>query len=202
MGSVNNKDSFVLSEVVQALREHQRALSTLPASTRRAGVALILAEHWEELSVLLIQRAVRNSDPWSGHIAFPGGHQERSDSDLFETVVRETQEEVGIVLSPTDYVSQLPFEKPYTSDQGSDLLVGPFVFVLREVPKLVLNQEVSEVIWVTLEQLNSGELLSQEIVHFNNNEYQLPGFRLNDKQFVWGLTYRILRSFFSIIART
>lgn len=202
MDSTNNKDSFVLSEVVRALRENEPASSTIPENTRRAGVALILKVHGEELNVLLIQRAVRENDPWSGHIAFPGGHHEESDADLFDTVIRETQEEVGITLSPADYVSQLPFEKPYTSDQRSDLLVRPLVFVLRHMPELILNYEVSEVIWVPLERLNSGELLTHETVHFNNNEYQLPGFRLNDKQFVWGLTYRILQRFFSIIARS
>lgn len=173
--------------------------TTIPKNTRQAGVALILEALDEELSVLFIQRAEREDDPWSGHVAFPGGHQEQSDSNLLQTVIRETREEVGIVLSPSDCVGQLPIEKPYTSDQRSDLVVRPYVFVLNHAPDVILNHEVSEVFWVRLERLITGELLTHETVHFNRSEYKLPGFRLNDNQFVWGLTYRILQRFCSIV---
>ncbi|MYD46765.1 MAG: CoA pyrophosphatase [Gammaproteobacteria bacterium] len=198
----NNKESRVLAAIVRALRENETPKKIIPANSRRAGVALILKALGTDLSVLFIQRAIREGDPWSGHIAFPGGHQERSDTDVLQTVVRETKEEVGITLTHSDCVSQLPFEKPYTSDQRTDLVVLPYVFVLSHEPDLNLNHEVSEAIWVPLAQLVSGELITLKTVHFNRNEYQLPGFRLNDKQFVWGLTYRILQRFFSIIGET
>lgn len=198
MVSANNKDSLVLPEIVRALLGNETLATTIPSNTRQAGVALILKALNEELSVFFIQRALRENDPWSGHIAFPGGHHERSDIDLLHTVIRETQEEVGITLSPADCVSQLPIEKPYTADQKTDLVVRPYVFVLTQEPELKLNHEVSETIWVPLRQLVSGDLLTYETVRFNTNEYQLPGFRLNDKHFVWGLTYRVLQRFFSI----
>ena len=200
MSPANNKDSLVLSAIVRALRENASETKTFPANARRAGVALILKALGKDLSVLFIQRAVREEDPWSGHIAFPGGHYDRSDADVLQTVVRETKEEVGISLTPSNCVSQLPFEKPYMSDQPTDLVVLPHVFVLTHEPDINVNHEVSEVIWVPLAPLASGELITHKTVHFNRNEYQLPGFLLNNKQFVWGLTYRILQRFFSIVA--
>lgn len=201
MSSTHNKDSLVLPAIVRALRENETPSKTIPANSRRAGVALILKALGKDLSVLFIQRALHEDDPWSGHIAFPGGHHERTDTDVLQTVVRETEEEVGITLAPSDCVSQLPFEKPYTSDQRTDLVVLPYVFVLTHEPDLYLNHEVSEVMWVSLTQLVSGELLTNETVNFNSKEYQLPGFRLNDKHFIWGLTYRVLQRFCSIIAQ-
>lgn len=202
MSSSHNKDSLVLPAIVRALRESEPPLKAIPANSRRAGVALILKALGKDLRVLFIQRALHEDDPWSGHIAFPGGHHERSDTDVLQTVVRETKEEVGITLAPSDCVSQLPFEKPYTSDQRTDLVVLPYVFVLTHEPHLYLNHEVSEVMWVPLTQLVSGELLTNETVNFNSKEYQLPGLRLNDKHFIWGLTYRVLQRFCSIIAQT
>ena len=202
MSPANNKDARVLSAIVRALRENASPTKTSPANARRAGVALILKALGKDLSILFIQRAVREEDPWSGHIAFPGGHYDRSDTDVLQTVVRETKEEVGITLTPSDCLSQLPYEKPYTSDQPTDLVVLPHVFVLTHEPDINLNHEVSEVIWVSLAQLASGELITYKTVHFNRKKYQLPGFLLNDKQFVWGLTYRILQRFFSIVGET
>jgi len=202
MSSANNKESLSLSTIVCALRENETPPNTVPANSRSAGVALILKSIGEDMSVLFIERALREDDPWSGHIAFPGGHQDRSDTGVLQTVVRETKEEVGITLTPSECVSQLPFEKPYTSDQRTDLVVLPYVFVLTHEPELYLNHEVSEVIWVPLKLLISGELLTTETVNFNSKEYRLPGFRLNDKHFVWGLTYRVLQRFCSILDQT
>ena len=202
MSSTNNKESLSLSTIVRALRENETPPETVPANSRSAGVALILKALGEDLSVLFIERALREDDPWSGHIAFPGGHQDRSDTGVLQTVVRETKEEVGITLTPSECVSQLPFEKPYTSDQRTNLVVLPYVFVLTHEPELYLNHEVSEVIWVPLKLLISGELLTTETVNFNSKEYHLPGFRLNDKHFVWGLTYRVLQRFCSILNQT
>lgn len=199
MGSANNKDSLVLSRIEKKLRDSETQPIITPPHARRAGVALILRSFGGELNILFIRRALREDDPWSGHIAFPGGHHERSDTDLMSTVIRETYEEVGVVLSRSECVCQLPFEKPYTSDQRSDLVVLPYVFVLTHDPNVQLNHEVSEVIWAPLEQLVSGELLTHETVHFNENEYRLPGFRLKKKHFVWGLTFRVLHRFFTII---
>ena len=199
MSSANNKESSVLLELVRALRENEVPERLIPANSRLAGVALILRALGRDLSVLFIQRAIREGDPWSGHIAFPGGHHDRTDTDVLHTVVRETKEEVGITLTSSDCVSQLPVEKPYTSDQRTDLVVLPYVFALTYEPELYLNYEVSEVIWVPLKQLISGELATIETVNFNSKEYQLPGFRLNERHFVWGLTYRVLQRFCSII---
>ncbi|MDH4045507.1 MAG: NUDIX domain-containing protein, partial [Gemmatimonadota bacterium] len=62
----------------------------------RAAVAVMLAQESE--SVLLIRRAERVDDPWSGHIGLPGGRTSPSDADLLVTAMRETTEEVGVRL--------------------------------------------------------------------------------------------------------
>ena len=62
-----------------------------------AAVAIILTPQPD--SILLIRRADRSGDPWSGHMALPGGRREPSDSDLAATAIREVAEEVGIQLS-------------------------------------------------------------------------------------------------------
>jgi hypothetical protein len=48
-----------------------------------AAVAIILTPQPD--SILFIRRADRSGDPWSGHMALPGGRRDPSDLDLAGT---------------------------------------------------------------------------------------------------------------------
>jgi 8-oxo-dGTP pyrophosphatase MutT (NUDIX family) len=58
-----------------------------------AAVAILLVPDPD--SMLLIRRAERGDDPWSGQMGLPGGRRHATDPDLRHTAVRETLEEVG-----------------------------------------------------------------------------------------------------------
>ena len=96
---------------------------------RRAAVAVVLSELENELSVLLVRRSEREGDPWSGHMALPGGLAQSSDADLAQTARRETLEEVGIDLLRAELLGGLDDITPMRS---SELAVRPFVFWLNE----------------------------------------------------------------------
>ena len=66
-------------------------------TTLKAAVALVLRAR-DPLEILLVKRAVSDADPWSGHMALPGGRYDKSDPDFLSTAKRETIEEVGIDL--------------------------------------------------------------------------------------------------------
>ena len=97
-------------------RRVQRALAHLqvgaeppPSDTRHAAVALLLrGVHLDELEVLLMKRAEREGDRWSGQIGLPGGHEEEADQDLVETARRESREEVGVDPGAEDGGGQHP----------------------------------------------------------------------------------------------
>ena len=61
---------------------------------QRASVAVVLREGAHSAEVLLIERAIFEGDPWSGHMAFPGGRMETEDDSTRITAARETFEEV------------------------------------------------------------------------------------------------------------
>ena len=44
---------------------------------KRSAVAMILQVREGELHILMIKRAEREGDPWSGHMAFPGGRMDQ-----------------------------------------------------------------------------------------------------------------------------
>ena len=62
----------------------------------QAAVAAVFHLRRDDLYLLFIERAAHPTDPWSGHIAFPGGTAEPDDPDLKYTAERETREELGL----------------------------------------------------------------------------------------------------------
>src|SRR5512146_1015690 len=111
-----------------------------------AAVAIVQAQ-LPEHSVLLMRRAERVGDPWSGHWSFPGGRREPEDPDLLHTALRELEEECGIRLDRGQLEKVLP---PATARrrQGRSLKVAPFVFrVDSEMPSTLDPGEAVEAVW-------------------------------------------------------
>jgi 8-oxo-dGTP pyrophosphatase MutT (NUDIX family) len=85
----------VLDRLLTALAGRRPVESSDPERPQ-AAVALLLAPNPDQL--LLIRRADRVGDPWSGHLALPGGGRQARDRDLLATAIRETAEETAVEL--------------------------------------------------------------------------------------------------------
>ena len=88
----------LLQLVESGLANHRPGRKWLKGLRKRAAVALILQLHAGELCVLMIRRAEHEGDPWSGHMAFPGGRLEAQDRNGLAAARRETEEEIGLHL--------------------------------------------------------------------------------------------------------
>lgn len=178
-------------------REHlRRALASpaprdAPPASRAAAIAALLAHGSAGVEILLIRRAERLGDPWSGHMALPGGHREPGDFDLLATALRETREEIGVDLAQqAELLGRLDDMTPATSAR---VVVRPFVFALDAQPALKASSEVERAIWTPLADLASGSRAAvYELVHAGQR-LSFEGFRVGDRV-VWGLTYRVLGS--------
>src|SRR4249920_2600283 len=86
---------ITLPDIERRLANYEAQLSPIRPSTRQAAVAIILRERLREgdragtnvTDLLFIRRAEKSGDPWSGHMAFPGGHIELSDGSLLDAAV-------------------------------------------------------------------------------------------------------------------
>lgn len=155
---------------------------------RRAAVAALLHEGEDGPAVLLMKRADRDGDPWSGQVSLPGGRYEAADADLRTTAMREAEEELALALA-TDarYLGRLEARRagPHQME------VSPYVFVTDRVPALRLGLEATATFWLPLTRCALGQL---------DSTYDWPGPPMKmtfpcwlwDGYTVWGLTMRIL----------
>jgi 8-oxo-dGTP pyrophosphatase MutT (NUDIX family) len=84
-----------------------------PAHTVQESLESFFSQSWVQQGdpeVLLIKRAARPGDRWTGHIALPGGKREPRDPDDRATSERETREETGLELNVDHclYIGNLP----------------------------------------------------------------------------------------------
>ncbi|MCC6213906.1 MAG: CoA pyrophosphatase [Polyangiaceae bacterium] len=161
---------------------------------------MVLRSGGTGVETLLMRRAEREGDPWSGHMAFPGGRHDPSDETLMVTAVREAREEVGLDLA-TDatLLGELPEIPVWAYGKPTDLYVSSFVFELHRGAPWAASAEVAELLWVDLAPLARGEGLTQVPWTWEGKQIPLPGFDIGGRV-VWGLTYRMLASFFEALA--
>ena len=90
----------LLQLIETRLADHSPGRKLLRRLMKRSSVAMVLQVRQGELHILMIKRAEREGDPWSGHMAFPGGRMDKGDANGYAVAVRETEEEVGLTLGP------------------------------------------------------------------------------------------------------
>ena len=176
-----------------AFRGRAHRPATLRGDERFAAVAAILHDRSGEAEVLLIRRAHKEGDPWSHHMAFPGGRQDPTDRDLLHTALRETEEEVGLKLVPEQHlVGRLDDLPAVVRGNRMGLVIAPFVFAVKEEPVLVpRTEEVEEVVWAQLSALAQGTLDTKYGYQFGEQTVELPGYDVGGRV-VWGMTHRML----------
>ncbi len=187
----------MFGRIAELLSERKSdAVPDLCDSTR-ASVAMILHQGDSDVEILFIQRAAHDLDPWSGHIAFPGGKLEEGELEC-QAALRETYEEVGIDLDQGCYLGRL------SDITGANLPVRVSC-CLFSVDRLrcspVLNEEVCDLFWVTLSDLRDPERHLQSRVAFGEKYFEVPAIRLpvENKPVLWGITYRLVMQFLCIL---
>ena len=182
----------LLQLITTRLAAHSPSKPRLRPLMKRSAVAMILQVQAGELHILMIKRAEREGDPWSGHMAFPGGRMEKADANGFAVAVRETAEEIGLQLGDEDEcIGRLSDLNARPRKTALGMAVSPFVFRLDREVEFTPNYEVAETVWVPLEYLL--EESNRETMQWNwkGMDIPMPCYMYNG-YCIWGLSLMML----------
>jgi 8-oxo-dGTP pyrophosphatase MutT (NUDIX family) len=152
-----------------------------------AAVAAVLTE---DASLLFIHRVAYDGDPWSGHLAFPGGRIEDSDASPRHAAEREAAEEVGLILTESQSLGRLED----ITGSTIPLCVSCHVIGISTLPDLKLNDEVEDAFTVKLSALadRTKRVEAEFEIRGETKPYPAIDLGLDEKPLLWGLTYRFV----------
>ncbi|MAG30909.1 MAG: coenzyme A pyrophosphatase [Deltaproteobacteria bacterium] len=169
-------------------------------TSRSAAVSLVLREAGPDLEALFIRRAEHEDDPWSGHLALPGGRIDPEDAHPRAAAERETIEELGLDLSGARTLGRLSDVMGY----AESIRVSAYVYGIEGDPELRPNHEIREAFWSPLHHCTDPERQMMREFSYLEHSLPLPTIRLLDEDgapVLWGITYKFMDDFMSTIGR-
>jgi 8-oxo-dGTP pyrophosphatase MutT (NUDIX family) len=189
-----------IKRLTAALVAHPGKKIPAEGNERYAAIAVVFragADGQPEL--LMIKRAAYDTDPWSGHVACPGGRAEPRDRDLEETAVRETWEETGVDIRARGRVLGTLDDLAPRISALPPLVIRPFVAVVDSAVTIAANPEVADAFWVPMSALQERARWGLGLVDIRGESHEVDVFRHNEHT-VWGLTERVLKNLMERLA--
>jgi len=120
-----------------------------------------------------------------GQVCFPGGKQEPTDSDLLQTALRETEEEIDLKAKDVEILGELDDIPTITTNY----VISPFVGLIPHPYSFRIDsREIREVFSVPLSFLTDDANFSRDTW-----SYAYEG------HIIWGATARIIRQFVDLM---
>jgi len=178
----------------------RRAVATVAdEQARRAAVAVVLTDEAVPC-LLLVRRLERAGDPWSGHVAFPGGFSSPGDASPEATAAREAEEETGLPLARIgELLGRLDDVAP-RSVLLPRITVTPAVFAVGSRYAVAPGPEVAEAAWLPAHLL--FDPASREVVTIDLPSGRRAFEAISVAGFtIWGLTERVLAQIPPLLAQ-
>ena len=168
--------------------------SEKPSGRPQASVLIAIlnyGEYIESPELIYTQRSGHLSTH-SGEVSFPGGKAEDGDASLFDTALRESNEEMSLnggdvtMLGKLDYlISRHKIE------------VNPFIATVDKAQDLKANEEIQEIFTVPLSFLLDPKNIKRESIERQGSVWEVPTWSLKNQK-IWGLTAMITINFLNV----
>jgi 8-oxo-dGTP pyrophosphatase MutT (NUDIX family) len=157
----------------------------------RAGVLVpLIAAADRDATTAVLTRRRADLRRHAGEISFPGGREDPGDGDLFQTALREAEEEIGLPRSSVTLLGELP----PTPTFATNYVIHPYVgSISRPQQWLASPQEVDAVLELSLGELARAKTrtrLTRRGITFETDSYVLG------EHLIWGATARIIQHLF------
>ncbi|XP_028029353.1 nucleoside diphosphate-linked moiety X motif 8 [Bombyx mandarina] len=174
---------------ISKLKELPIFLSKEVTYKTKASVLVPLCVENDQVCLLYTLRS-SNLSNHSGQVSFPGGKMDKNE-DVYETALRETEEEIGISREHIDIWSKMP------QVQGRDrnIAITPVIGLLRNYHRDNLRPNLGEVEEIFTVPMKTFCDVNNH-AHLEYDGIIIPVF-LNEKHKIWGITGMITHLFLS-----
>jgi 8-oxo-dGTP pyrophosphatase MutT (NUDIX family) len=166
---------------------------TDPTKYKKAGVLILLIKDNddEEYKILFTKRS-EQLKTHSGEVSFPGGKWEEGDSNLYQTALRESNEEINLDIQNVTKLGLLNFLL-----SRHKIEVNPFVGYLNQLQDFKGNFEIDEIFTVPISFLMNEENIEYKEFNRKDLKVYIPSWVYNGNR-IWGLTAMIAADFLNI----
>ncbi len=190
-------DQKNLPELIrESLNSREPKLShDAPSHYRHAGVLIpLFAENG--IHKVLFTKRTEIVEHHKGQISFPGGAADPEDKSIEETVLRESNEEIGLAGKDIEILGRIDD----TLTLESKFIVHPFVGIVHSPYDFVISRiEVDRIIKVPWDNLISSHMENRTCsVERNGLTYQTPVYEYNGDR-IWGATAKMVQNFLNIL---
>ena len=163
----------------------------------RCGVVLLIAERGPGAdatpALLIMRRAERAGDPWSGQVSFPGGRVQPDDADTRAAALRELSEETGLrpdaSFMPVGRLSDL-----LTREHGRHrpMVVTPYAYRVPRALAVAPSEEAARLWWEPLATLVDPERQRSQVWRVAGLPLPFPAIEVGGAR-LWGLSLMMVK---------
>lgn len=182
-----------IAPLAARLEHHRARRNPLRRQLKRAAVAALIRDSRDGLQVLLVERAHRPGDPWSGDMALPGGRIEAVDeASASRAACRETAEEIGVIINRSLGLGRLSDRLTLDHGRRRPMVISPFVYRWPDDARITLNNEIAGWQWISLGWLDEPANRDRMTWHVRGLAKSMPCYDCGNGRRLWGLTLLML----------
>lgn len=182
-----------LAPLIARLERHRPRRHPWRRRLKRAAVAALLRDSSQGAQVLVVERAHRPGDPWSGDMALPGGRIEATDeASASRAACRETAEEIGVEIDRSMGLGRLSDRLSLDHGRRRPMVISPFVYRWPAGATIQPNAEIADWQWLSLAWLDEPANRGRLIWRVRGFARPMPCHDCGDGRRLWGLTLAML----------
>ena len=168
--------------------------SEKPSGQPQASVLIAIlnyGKYIESPEIIFTQRSSHLSTH-SGEVSFPGGKADKIDPSLFDTALRESNEEINLNSKDVTELGKLNY-----LISRHKIEVNPFIASVDQPQALQPNEEIQEIFTVPLDFLLDPNNIQRENIERHDSVWLVPTWNIKDQK-IWGLTAMITVNFLNV----